>query len=50
MAQFDESKVINTLHPEKAEIGKKYWYADNIASLKYYVERDFRDRLGKVKS
>ena len=48
MAQFDESKVINTLHAEKAELGKKYWYADNITNLKYYVERDFRDRLGRL--
>ena len=48
MAQFDESKVINTLHPEKAEVGKKYWYADNIASLKWEVERDFRERLGRL--
>lgn len=38
MAQFDESKVINALHPEKAEVGKKYWYADSLRSLKEYVE------------
>ena len=48
MAQFDESKVINTLHPEKAEVGKKYWYADNIANLKGVVEQDFRKRLGRL--
>ena len=48
MPQFDESKVINTLHFEKAEIGKKYWYADNISSLKWEVERDFRERLGRL--
>ena len=48
MPWFDESKVINTLHAEKAELGKKYWCADNITSLKYYVERDFRDRLGRL--
>ena len=48
MAQFDESKVINALHFEKAEIGKKYWYADNIFSLKWEVERDFRERLGRL--
>lgn len=48
MAQFDESKVINTLHPEKAEVGKQYWYADNIASLKRKVEQDFRDSLGRL--
>lgn len=38
MAQFDESKVINALHTDKAEVGKKYWYSDNIANLKTYVE------------
>lgn len=48
MPQFDESKVINALHAEKAEIGKKYWYADNIASLKREVERDFKERLGRL--
>lgn len=48
MLQFDESKVINALHFEKAEIGKKYWYADNIASLKREVERDFKERLGRL--
>lgn len=48
MAQFDESKVINTLHPEKAEIGKEYWYADDITRLKWIVEQDFRDNLGRL--
>lgn len=48
MPQFDESKVINALHCEKAEIGKKYWYADNIASLKKEVERDSRESLGRL--
>lgn len=48
MAQFDESKVINTLHPEKAEVGKQYWYADNIASLKWEVEQDCRDSVGRL--
>lgn len=37
MAVFDESKVINALHPEKAEVGKKYWFADNIVQLKGFV-------------
>ena len=40
MAQFDESKVINVLHPEKAKVGKKYWYSDSIMFLKEYVEQD----------
>lgn len=48
MPQFDESKVINALHFEKAEIGKKYWYADNIVSLKREVERGFKERLGRL--
>lgn len=34
MAVFDESKVINALHKDKAEIGKKYWVSDNIVDLK----------------
>ena len=49
MAQFDESKVINTLHPEKAEVGKKYWYADNIVKLKYFVEQDCSIKLGELR-
>lgn len=40
MAQFDESKVINALHPEKTEVGKKYWFSDNILVLKNAVEKD----------
>lgn len=38
MAQFDESKVINTLHPEKAEVGKKYFFTDSLRDLKECVE------------
>lgn len=38
MSQFDESKVINALHPEKAEVGKKYWCSDVLQTLKKYVE------------
>ena len=40
MAQFDESKVINALHPERAEVGKKYWYSDSIMFLKEYIEQN----------
>lgn len=40
MAEFKEELVINTLHPEKAEVGKKYWFADNITTLKDFVEND----------
>ena len=50
MVQFDESKVINTLHPEKAEVGKKYWYADSMSRLKCNVEHDYRDMSGKLKA
>ena len=40
MAQFDESKVINALHTEKAEVGKKYWCSDSLTFLKEYVEQN----------
>lgn len=43
MAKFDESKVISALHPEKAEVGKKYWFADAIAYLKSSVESDYNN-------
>lgn len=36
--EFDESKVINTLHADKAVVGKKYFYADDISELKENVE------------
>lgn len=39
MAKFDESKVINALHKDKAEVGKIYWFADFIDSLEGKVER-----------
>ena len=37
MAQFYESKVINALHLEKAEVGRKYWVSESIYNLKKYV-------------
>lgn len=40
MAEFDESKVINALHTERAEIGKRYYCADNIIILKEYAEEN----------
>ena len=48
MAKFDESKIITVLHPEKAEIGKKYWFSDDLLRLKHYVESGDNDerRLG----
>lgn len=48
MAQFDESKVINVLHTEKAEIGKKYWHSDNLLNLKRLVEENDKNRVGKL--
>lgn len=50
MAQFDESKVINAFHADKAEVGKKYWYSDNLLKLKRYVEENSADvgELSKV--
>lgn len=38
MAKFDESKIITPLHPEKAEVGKKYWIEDTLIGLKKEVE------------
>lgn len=43
MAKFEEEKVITALHPEKAEVGKKYWYSDNLLELKRCVEEDYID-------
>lgn len=40
MVKFDESKVINALHPEKAEVGKKYYFNDFIYDLKNDIEKD----------
>lgn len=48
MAQFDESKVINCLHPERAEIGKTYWFSDSILSLKNYVEEGDECCIGEL--
>lgn len=46
MAEFDENKVINALHPEKAEIGKKYWFSDDLFRLKKYVEKGDENSVG----
>lgn len=48
MAKFEEEKVINALHIDKAEIGKKYWYSDNILNLKDYVQENDVDYMGKL--
>lgn len=38
MAEFDESKVINSLHTERAEVGKRYYFEDYLHDLKRAVE------------
>lgn len=38
---FDESKIIDALHADKAEIGKKYIFACSIESLKNVVGSKF---------
>lgn len=38
MEVFDESKVINALHRDRAEVGKKYYFADYLGILKERVE------------
>ena len=37
MAQFDESKIINALHVDKAEVEKKYFFSDELLDLKCSV-------------
>lgn len=37
MAEFDESKVINSLHTGRAIVGEKYWFSDHITLLKDIV-------------
>lgn len=48
MAVFDESKVINPLHPEKAEVGKKYWRSDNLLKLKVMIEKNNTDHISEL--
>ena len=48
MAEFDESKVINILHSDKAEVGKRYYYADYIYNLKQVVEHDNNLSIGEL--
>ena len=40
MAKFDETKVINALHTDKAVVGKKYWYSITLLELKREVENN----------
>ena len=48
MAVFDESKVINTLHRDKAEVGKRYYCADYIDILKQGVEHNNSLPIGEL--
>lgn len=48
MAEFKEELVINALHADKAIIGKKYWYSDNLSLLKTYVEENNMRFNGKL--
>lgn len=40
MAVFEESRVINALHKDKAEVGKKYWVSDTIGLLQEHIENE----------
>lgn len=46
MAQFDESKVINALHLVKADVGKWYYFSDNLVELKDAVESNCKSAVG----
>lgn len=48
MAVFDESKVISTLHKDKAEVGKRYYFSDYIGLLNQRVERDNSQSTGEL--
>lgn len=48
MSKFDESKVINCLHTDKAEIGKKYYFEDSLYELKAVVEDEKDGCIGKL--
>lgn len=46
MAKFDESKVINCFHSDRAEIGKRYYRADDLFKLKEVVESKNKEYIG----
>lgn len=48
MSKFDESKVINCLHTDKAEVGKKYYFEDSLYELKAIVEDEKDGCIGKL--
>lgn len=49
MAEFKEELVINALHSEKAEIGKKYWVSDSILFLKETVTEEKIESIETLK-
>ena len=42
--------MINVLHPEKAEVGKKYWFSGSLIRLKEYVENNVSSYVGELKT
>lgn len=50
MAQFDKNKVISYLCLNEADVGKKYYFSDNLYELKLAVENEHASRIGKLDS
>lgn len=48
MAKFDSSKVISYLCLDKAEVGNRYYFCDNLYALKLVVENDNVYCIGKL--
>ena len=48
MAKFDDSKVINSLRTDKAEVGRLYYCGDTLLTLKYIVENEVDGWLGEL--
>lgn len=47
---FDETKVINPLHPEKAVIGNTYYVSYSITELKKVVETEEKNSLDTLEN
>lgn len=45
MTEFKEELVINALHTDKSEVGKKYWCSDNLLDLKRLVETNIPGKI-----
>lgn len=48
MAVFDESKVINVFHKDKAVVGKKYYFSEFLYNLKSRVEDEDVNCVGEL--